>query len=83
MAGRRDPDSSRPPGTNTAFVLAVLVAVIASGPWWGIVAALISTALITYFFIEPRGPHLPLATLHAQTDNFYAAITQIDRLFMR
>jgi serine phosphatase RsbU (regulator of sigma subunit) len=51
------------PGTNTAFVLAVLVSVIAAGVWWGIVAALISTALIAYFFVEPRGPHLPLATL--------------------
>ena len=47
------------PGTNTAFVLAVLVAVIVAGVWWGIVAALISTALITYFFVVPRGPHLP------------------------
>ena len=51
------------PGTNTAFVLAVLVAVIVAGVWWGIVAALISTALITYFFVVPRGPHLPVATL--------------------
>jgi hypothetical protein len=46
------------PGTNSAFVLAVLIAVIAAGLWWGIVAACISTVLITYFFIEPRGPHL-------------------------
>ncbi len=46
------------PGTNSAFVLAVLIAVIVAGLWWGIVAACLSTVLITYFFIEPRGPHL-------------------------
>src|SRR4051794_35586591 len=46
------------PGTNSAFVLAVLIAVIVAGLWWGIAAACISTVLITYFFVEPRGPHL-------------------------
>ena len=34
------------PGTNSAFVLAVLIAVIVAGQWWRIVAACISTGRI-------------------------------------
>jgi serine phosphatase RsbU (regulator of sigma subunit) len=41
-------------------VLAVLVAVVVAGVRWGMLAACISLGLITYFFVEPRGPHLTL-----------------------
>jgi hypothetical protein len=51
------------PGTTAAFVLAVLVTVLVAGVRWGTVTALVSIGLITYFFVEPRGPHLPIDTI--------------------